>query len=77
MKVNVGEIFAQNKFYSVTVTFNEDTDNEVYIDVTVCTSESEYESEGITEITVINPEDIPEGYCMDDVIYEVEQNFFN
>lgn len=71
-----GECYATNRWYNVTVTINPDTDDEIEITCSVGCSDSDNRlDEWIEEVTVINPEDLPEGVTQEDIVELVKEKW--
>lgn len=75
MHYNQGHCYAKTRWYDVTVVFFKDTDKEVTIECSVEVNEDDNVDGEIISITILNPEDIPEGYFKDDVTDFVNENF--
>lgn len=73
MKFTQGECFSTTRYYSVFVDFGEG-ENEINATVVAVITDDDF-SEYIEEITIINKEDIPEGYTEEQIILFIEQNF--
>ena len=75
MKYNQGHCYAKTHWYEASVVFFEDTDKEITIECSIEVNEDDNINGEIINITVLNPEDIPEGYFKDDVTDFVNENF--
>lgn len=75
MQYNQGHCYAQTRWYDATVVFFKDTDKEVEIECSVEVNEDDNVDGEIISITILNPEDIPEGYFKDDITDFVNENF--
>jgi len=75
-RIEKGECYATNRWYSVTVTIYPDTDAEVEITCSVGCSDSENSlDEWIEEVTVTNPEELPEGVTEEDIVDDVKEKW--
>lgn len=74
--VSKPECYATNRWYNVTVTIYPDTDAEVEMICSVGCSDTENTlDEWIEEITVTNPEELPEGITEDEIVDEVKEKW--
>lgn len=75
MQYNQGECYAKTTWYSASVVFFEDTDDEVEIKCSIEVNEDDDTDSQVMNVHVINPEDIPDGYDEEEIADFVNENF--
>lgn len=76
MKITSQECASITRYYDVVVLLNEDTNNEIEITATAISNETNgLTNETLSEITIINPEDLPDEVSEQDIESLIEKNF--